>query len=157
LDTSQFFTRNSILLILLGFGGALIGLLFAGAGMAYADKAEFCGGCHSMQHQYQTWQVSNHKQFTCGDCHLPQDKLTAKIYTKTKTGMHDTYHEVLRDYPQNIPISASGKAIVDKNCVRCHSTTVENTFMAVGGQNCIKCHRSVPHGQYGDRGGVPVE
>ncbi|EAX46321.1 hypothetical protein TcarDRAFT_0006 [Thermosinus carboxydivorans Nor1] len=98
---NRFFAGNSLKFVLLGFAGAAVAFLIAGAGLAYADKASFCGSCHSMQWVYSTWKESNHKQFTCGDCHLPQEALGAKLYVKAENGIRHTYHEVLRDYSEN--------------------------------------------------------
>lgn len=157
MERNQLFSRVSLTLIIIGAAGALLGVFIAGAGLAYADKASFCGSCHSMQHVYATWAGSQHKQFTCGDCHLPQDSLAYKLYIKAENGMRHTYHETLRDYPDNIKITPEAKGIADQNCLRCHTTTVENTFMAAGGQTCIKCHRGLVHGKIVMKGGVPLE
>lgn len=157
MDTGDFFSRNAIKLILLGVVAAVVGMVSFGAGLAYADNPAFCGSCHSMKHVTLTWQASNHKQFSCGECHLPHDSLINKIYTKMYTGMRDTYHETLRDYPDTIPITQTGRNIAIKNCLRCHASTVEDTFMATGEADCIKCHRTVPHRQSQPDGGVKVE
>ncbi|MDF2876709.1 MAG: NapC/NirT cytochrome c domain protein, partial [Sporomusa sp.] len=121
------------------------------------DKTSFCSSCHSMQHVAATWQVSNHRQFTCGDCHLPQENIVEKMLVKNQTGIHDTYHEFLRDYPDTIRISAKGRAIVERNCLRCHAYTVANTAMAAGGQSCTKCHKGMIHNQLVIKEGVRVE
>jgi len=157
LEASQFWNKHSIKLILIGFAGAVIGLLVFGAGLSYADKPSFCGSCHSMQHVYATWQQSSHQHFTCGDCHLPQDSLPAKLYVKGENGMRHTYHEVLRDYPDTIEFTAAAKQIANKNCLRCHAYVVGNTFMAEGSGDCIACHRSLIHGRGQVEGGVKVE
>ena len=157
MDTGQFFSRNAIKLILLGIVAAVAGMGIFGAGFAYADKPSFCGSCHSMQHVYVTWQASNHKQFTCGDCHLPQDNIFAKLYTKGENGMRHTYHEVLRDYPDHIAFTQTARVIANKNCLRCHASTVEDTFMSAGGADCTKCHRTVPHRQILPAGGIKIE
>jgi cytochrome c nitrite reductase small subunit len=157
LNKPQFLTGSALLVFVLGAAAAALGLVVAGAGLAYADKASFCGSCHSMQFVYQTWNASGHKQFTCGDCHLPQENLGYKLYVKGENGVRHVYHEVLRDYPENIKVTPMAKAIASQNCLRCHATTVENTFMSAGGQNCITCHKGIVHGQNVIKGGVPVE
>ncbi|MGI6091600.1 MAG: cytochrome c3 family protein [Negativicutes bacterium] len=157
LDTEQFFSRNSVKLILLGAVAAVLGVAIFGAGLAYADKPLFCGSCHSMKHVTLTWQASNHKQFSCGECHLPQDSLLAKLYTKGENGMRHTYHEVLRDYPDTIRFTETARVIANKNCLRCHASTIEGTFMSAGGADCTKCHRTIPHRQSQPDGGVKVE
>ncbi len=153
----KYLEKNSIKLILLGALAAIVGLAVAGGGIAYADKASFCSSCHSMQHVAATWQVSNHRQFTCGDCHLPQENMVEKLIVKNQTGMNDTYHEFLRDYPDTIRVSAKGRGIIERNCLRCHAYTVANTIMSTGGQSCTKCHRGMIHNQTTVKEGVPVE
>ncbi|MEG6584928.1 cytochrome c3 family protein [Dendrosporobacter sp. 1207_IL3150] len=157
MDKNGFWSANALKLIFLGFCGAVIGMLLFGAGLSYADKPSFCGSCHSMQHVYNTWQVSSHQQFTCGDCHLPQDNIFSKLYVKGENGMRHTYHEVLRDYPNTIEFTETAEQIANKNCLRCHAYVVKNTFLSHGDTSCISCHRGLPHGRGGSEGGVKVE
>lgn len=153
----KYLKKNSIMLVLFGALAAVIGLAIAGGGIAYADKPSFCSSCHSMKHVAVTWQMSNHRQFSCGDCHLPQENIVEKMLVKGQTGMHDTYHEFLRDYPDTIKVSSKGRTIIEGNCLRCHAYTVANTFMSTGGQSCTKCHRGMIHGQNMTKEGVTVE
>lgn len=157
LDFSRFFSRNSIKLIFLGAFGAFMGMLAFAAGLSYADKPEFCGSCHSMQHVYKTWGISSHQQFTCGDCHLPHDNIIYKYYVKGENGMRHTYHETIRDYPDTISFTETADKIANQNCLRCHAYVVGNTALSHGGDDCIRCHRGVPHGRGSDEGGVNVE
>ncbi|WP_425060684.1 Cytochrome c nitrite reductase subunit NrfH [Sporomusa carbonis] len=157
MELKNYLDKKSLTLILLGMVAAFAGLAVAGGGMAYADNAAFCSSCHSMQRVAATWQVSNHRQFTCGDCHLPHDNIVHKMYVKSQTGMHDTYHEFLRDYPDTIKLTANARAIVDSNCLRCHAYTVGNTPLAAGGQQCTKCHRGMIHNQIVVKEEVRVE
>ena len=157
MEWKTYLEKNTLKLILLGALAAVSGLAIAGGGIAYADKASFCSSCHSMQQVAVTWQVSNHRQFTCGDCHLPQENIINKLLVKGQTGMHDTYHEFLRDYPDTIQISAKGRSIVNSNCSRCHAYTIGNTFMSTGGQECTKCHRGMVHNQVVVKEGIRVE
>jgi cytochrome c nitrite reductase small subunit len=157
LDFNQFWSRNSIILILLGAFGALVGLFAFGAGLSYADKPQFCGSCHSMQHVYTTWQNSSHRQLSCGDCHLPQDNIIYKFYVKGENGMRHTYHETVRDYPNTIAFTETANKIANKNCLRCHAYTVKNTTLSHGDDDCTRCHRSFPHGRGSIEGGIGVE
>lgn len=154
---SGFWTANTVRLVILGFCGAVAGMLLFGAGLSYADSPAFCGSCHSMQHVSATWRESSHQHFTCGDCHLPQDSIAAKLYTKAENGMRHTYHEVLRDYPDTIVFTADAAAIANKNCLRCHAYVVGNTALAHGDGNCLSCHRGLPHGRGSSKGGMKVE
>lgn len=153
----KYLEKNSLKLLLLGALAAVAAMAVAGGGIAYADKASFCSSCHSMQFAAATWQASNHRQFSCGDCHLPQENMVEKLIVKNQTGIHDTYHEFLRDYPDTIRLSAGGRAIVERNCLRCHAYTVANTAMAAGGQSCTKCHQGLIHNRLVVKEGVRVE
>lgn len=151
------FTINTIRLVSLGFIAAITGMLFFATGLSYADKPTFCGSCHSMQHVYTTWQNSSHQHFTCGDCHLPQENIIAKLYVKGENGLRHTYHEVLRDYPDTISFTTTANGIANNNCLRCHAYVVAPTPLAAGERNCIHCHRNLIHGRGQIEGGVTVE
>ena len=141
-------TEKKSLAIRYGFAGAAIMLVFAvmmSASLAYVDQPQFCGSCHSMREVYATFAASNHKQFTCGDCHLPQQNIAVKLSAKTRSGISHVYHETLKDYPEPLVVSAEGKRILADNCRRCHSSTIQNTTMASSGKNCTDCHRSLVH------------
>lgn len=157
MDTGQFLNRNALKIALVVLVVVMIGMAAGGAGYAYSDSPEFCGSCHSMEAVHTTWQASNHKQLKCTDCHLPQQNFAIKMITKAQTGMNDTYHEVLRDYPATMKLSPKGKAIVEDNCMRCHQSTVQNTGMGAGGEDCTKCHRGLVHGMNKSKGGIKVE
>jgi len=157
LDEKKPFPLHVFKLLFLGFAGAIVGMLVFAGGLSYADKPTFCGSCHSMQHVYTTWQASSHQYFTCGDCHLPQDNILAKLYVKGENGMRHTYHEVLRDYPDTIFFTGTANTIVNKNCLRCHAYIVAPTALATGEQSCISCHRNFIHGRGQVEGGVKVE
>ncbi len=79
------------------------------------------------------WQQSNHKQFACIECHLPDSNIAIKVAYKTKAGLNDLYHETLRSYPASIRYLAEARGIAEGNCLRCHYSTVGNTFMALQG------------------------
>lgn len=157
MDTGQFDKMMAVKFVAFGVFLAIAGMLFLGGGIAYADRPAFCGSCHSMDHVYSTWKMSNHKQFTCGDCHLPQDNFAKKMFVKGENGMRHTYHETLRDYPETIRVTPEAAKIANQNCLRCHQSTVEKTGMGAGGESCIKCHSGVVHGKKQSRGGVSVE
>jgi cytochrome c nitrite reductase small subunit len=157
LDTSQFLSRNALKLIILGFGAALAAMACAVGGYTMAESPRFCGSCHSMDYVYLTWQESNHKQFECTDCHLPNRNIVTKLIAKAESGSRDVYHETLRDYQPTIMVTQSGRAILADNCLRCHQSVVEDTGMAAGGQDCTKCHRTLVHGRNLSGGGVKLE
>lgn len=103
------------------------------------------------------WRQSHHKQYACIECHLPDAHLAAQAAYKTKAGLNDLYHETLRSYPAAIRLSAEARGIAEGNCLRCHFSTVENTFMAGGEGGCLSCHQRLVHGPGRDTGGIRVE
>ena len=109
-------------------------------------KPAVCMACHSMGAVGFTWQMSNHKQFDCVECHMPVAGIGSKLVYKTRAGLHDLWHETLRDYPASLALSLGAKKIVNANCLRCHQSTVQRVSMLDGGPlSCTKCHRHVVH------------
>ncbi len=156
--SSQGRPRSAVLKVLAAgiFIGILIVLFSFGAYHA-AGSPSFCLSCHSMTDVGIHWQGSAHKQFACIECHLPDSNIVVQAAYKAKAGMRDLYHETLRSYPASIRISDEGRAIAEGNCLRCHFSTVENTFMAAPGANCQKCHHGLVHGTGLATGGISVE
>jgi len=140
--------------------GIVIGLVIAGisAGSYHlAGTPQFCASCHSMETVHGAWLQSEHKQFACIECHLPDSNLASQVTYKAAVGMRDLYYETLRPYPDAIKLTDGGRKIVSENCLRCHFSTVEKTNMASGGASCIQCHRKLVHGQGLAKGGIRVE
>jgi len=157
-ETCQFLSRNTLKIAMVLLIAIAVLALVAGTGYVYSDSPEFCGSlCHSMESANTTWLASNHKQFKCTECHLPHNNIVEKMIAKGSTGMTAVYHEVLRDYPDYIVTTAAGRTIVERNCLRCHQSTVENTFMADGDGDCTKCHRGLVHSIDRSKGGIKVE
>ena len=140
--------------------GVLAGVVFAlltAATYHASGSPRFCAACHSMELVYTRWQITNHKQFACIECHLPDTNIVGQLAYKTRSGLNDLAHEAFRVYPAAILISANSEEIVKRNCVRCHYSTIENTPMVQGGANCLKCHRYLGHGRGLEKGGIKVE
>jgi cytochrome c nitrite reductase small subunit len=146
--------------ILFLVAGAVIGILLtllSIEGYHAAGSPVFCLSCHSMKEVGSQWKQSRHKQFACIECHLPDSNIAVQVTYKTKAGLHDLYHETLRAYPASMSISPEAREIADGNCLRCHFSTVGNTFMVEGGGECLKCHRGLVHGTGREAGGIKVE
>ncbi len=139
-------------LLAIGFGAGVLLIAAAVGGYHASGSPLVCGTCHSMDHVYDRWQHSVHKQFACIECHLPDTHLPGKLLYKTKAGLNDLFHETLRDAPAAISLSAEGRQIATGNCRRCHFSTIQNTPMAKG-DDCLKCHRFVVHGRGLEKGG----
>ncbi len=157
MDTGQYFNRNAVKMMAIGFVIAVVGMALAGFSFVHAEQPQFCGSCHSMEQAYTSWQMSTHKQIACTECHLPNGNIAAKMFAKTQTGINDVYHEVKKDYPAVIQVSNQGRGFIADNCLRCHISTVETTGMGAGGQDCTKCHRGMVHGINKSKGGIKVE
>ena len=146
-------------------GGFAIGICTFGVGsamMSVSGSPAFCGSCHSMKHEAWTFADPAHSQLECADCHLPHQNVAIYLVEKGRTGMVDTYHEVLRDYPAHIKISKDGWDTVNANCVRCHEPTMDNVHADLGkdfdsGGDCLKCHSRIAHGTNHLEGGIKVE
>ncbi len=152
--------KTSKLTISVLFVGAFVGILITLASIAgyhAAGSPVFCMACHSMQDVAATWKQSQHKQFACIECHLPDSNIAVQLAYKTKAGLNDLYHETLRTYPAFISISSEARGIAEGNCLRCHSTTVQNTFMVEEGGDCLACHHGLVHGTVKIAGGISVE
>ena len=136
--------------------GMIIVIVLVGS-YNYSGSPSICSLCHSMANVHAKWRKSKHKQFACTECHMPAANILKKAAYKTKAGINDLVHEILRDYPAYITLSPHGRDIVNGNCIRCHFSTVENTMMAKGVYNCSKCHRNLVHGKSLQGGGITVE
>ena len=138
--------RHTLKLIGLGFCIGVIVMIISTVTYAYAEEPTFCGGCHSMEESYKSWQASSHSAVACTECHLPNDKMLSKFTAKAATGLWDTYKETRRDYtPQQIQVSEKGRAYLKGNCSRCHEPTIRNTSLVSEGKDCISCHRNLVH------------
>ena len=144
-------------------GGFVIGAAVMGISTVMVSATGgpmFCGSCHAMKEPVADYKLASHNHQDCAECHLPHDNLAIYLFEKGRTGMIDTYHEVLRDYPAHIQLSKSGKDIVNKNCLRCHETAMENVKLKAAPMDtgdCMKCHSRVAHGSNHLEGGIKVE
>lgn len=139
--------------------GVVLGIILAViavSGYHAAGSPSFCISCHSMKDVGRHWQQSRHKQYACIECHLPDSSIAVQVSYKTRAGLNDVYHETLRSYPAKIRLSGEARGIAEGNCLRCHFSTVQKTFMAAGGE-CLKCHQRLVHGPGQETGGIKVE
>jgi cytochrome c nitrite reductase small subunit len=135
-------------------GGALLGLgLFTmgyGEGHAYlSNDPAACANCHIMQPQYDSWLGSSHTaQATCNDCHLPRTFL-GRWTAKADNGFFHSWAFTFQDFHEPIQIKQRNLAILQENCVACHTTMVNHLLPeTVTGEalTCFSCHHSVGHG-----------
>jgi cytochrome c nitrite reductase small subunit len=150
--------------------GILTGLLLFVAHISrvasyLSDDPSTCMNCHVMAPQYATWNHSSHREKTnCNDCHVPHNNVLNKYYFKAKDGMRHATMFTLRMEPQVIFIKEEGRAVVQENCIRCHSDLlsdekVNKLTMVYQHQRterpCWECHRETPHGRVNSLSSVP--
>ncbi len=150
--------------------GILVGLLLlilhiANATSYLSDKPEACMNCHVMAPQYATWQRGSHGRVAvCNDCHVPHDNLLRKYLFKASDGTRHSFMFTFRLEPQVIQVKSAGIAVIQENCIRCHSHLMRevysgwNTFTVVrhgAGKLCWECHRETPHGRVNSLASVP--
>jgi cytochrome c nitrite reductase small subunit len=134
-----------LLLIVLAVAAAMGFFLAFGPPGLYAksESPEFCGSCHVMESQYESWFHSGvHAQIKCVDCHLPNDTMARHLMWKSLDGMRDfvAFHTGRVSDP--IKISSHGVQIVQENCLRCHGEIVARISTD---RNCWECHRRYSH------------
>jgi cytochrome c nitrite reductase small subunit len=111
-----------------------------------------CNNCHVMDSQYENWYHAAHERSAaCTDCHLPHQNFVSYYLYKGYSGMKDVFSFTFKTYPVAIRATQQTDEIIQANCIRCHTDTVEN--IVAGPQpfdrNCWDCHRSVAHGEHG--------
>ena len=132
-----------LLLGAIGFGMMLM-VKIPALGLA---EAGFCGRCHAMDYQVETYQHSPHAEAAhCGDCHDPHGLVTGSAFA-AYTGTRDVYRVVTNTTPLEIKATNLSKNVIQENCMRCHGdvmTQVGNTSDD-GGSYCFHCHRNTVH------------
>ena len=147
-------------------GGIGLLRLYDGNATSYlSDDPRACMNCHVMAPQFATWERSSHARVTvCNDCHVPHTSPIAKYAFKAMDGTRHSFMFTFRMEPQVIRIHDAGTAVVQQNCIRCHSSLTQNVkerFVTLdeqkhgGGKLCWECHRETPHGRVNSLASVP--
>ncbi|MBL7959843.1 cytochrome c nitrite reductase small subunit [bacterium] len=154
---------NILLGVFVGIG--CLAVYISNAPSYLSDKPETCMNCHVMAPQFATWQRSSHARVTvCNDCHVPHDNFFRKYMFKAQDGLRHSAMFTFRLEPQVIHIKEAGVTVVQENCIRCHSSLVDNvSAKKVTGDNnqhgqgqlCWQCHRETPHGRVNSLASVP--
>lgn len=120
------------------------------------DSPEACVNCHIMGTQYASWFHSSHREWaTCNDCHVPHESKLKQYAFKAMDGLRHATIFTLRLEDQTLTIKDAGAAVVQRNCIRCHSDLNDRVglnhvtlSMAHKGEGklCWDCHRDIPHG-----------
>lgn len=147
--------RPAVIIVTAALFGTASYLVVASKAVSYmSDKPETCINCHIMVPQYTTWKHSSHGRVTnCNDCHVPHTSLFAKYNFKARDGLRHSTLFTLHMEHDVIMIKPEGRAVVQQNCVRCHSHQFEqmpghHSQDFTGGERvCWSCHREIPHGK----------
>lgn len=141
------------LLATAALAGILLGLsLFTfsyAEGTSYlSNNPEACANCHVMWDHFDSWTASSHSAVArCVDCHLPHPTVP-KWISKAENGWFHSVGFTLQNYPEPIRIKPRNLAIVQRNCVTCHTGMVHEMLPAtVDGESvsCMHCHQDVGH------------
>ena len=137
--------RKSLKIFIL-LGALVVIIPIAGwEAIEYTSTDNFCTKCHVMKDYRETALHSAHRNVNCKDCHIPQDNVVRMIAYKGYSGAVDIYSNVTGP-PDILHTTAMSKGIIQKNCIRCHSDTVENVAKTDAKQ-CFECHSAIPHGK----------
>lgn len=130
-----------------------------------SDSPEACVNCHIMTPQYTTWSKSSHHNVaSCNDCHVPHNNVLNKYYFKAKDGLRHATLFTFRMERQVIQIQDESAEVVQKNCERCHSQTLESVKKCTKEEGklkenderkCWECHRETPHGRVNSLSSTP--
>jgi len=126
-----------------GFFAAIFMVLGPPRLLAKSEAPAFCAGCHVMAAEYDAWSHAGaHRREMCVDCHLPNQNKTMHYIWKSIDGMKDTVAFYSGRVPERISISSHGQEVVQRNCIRCHESTVAHIDKE---RLCWQCHRRVAH------------
>jgi cytochrome c nitrite reductase small subunit len=115
--------------------------------LARSESPAFCVGCHTMESEYEAWiHTGAHRRKDCVDCHLPNQNAAMHYLWKSIDGTKDVLLQYSGTYPAEIKLSSHGREVVQGNCIRCHSTTVE---LINPERTCWECHRRLMHRRSG--------
>lgn len=115
--------------------------------LAKSEAPIFCGGCHVMESEYETWfHTGAHKRNKCVDCHLPNENAGIHYAWKTLDGLKDVVFFYSGRVPEHIRLTMHGAEVLQRNCIRCHQEAVE---FVNPDRKCWECHRWITHKRSG--------
>ncbi|MBI3091828.1 MAG: NapC/NirT family cytochrome c [Candidatus Tectomicrobia bacterium] len=112
-----------VLLLFLPLMLGIVGMAFSYVNQV-TESPSFCGSCHTMQTQYDTWKTSKHRNVGCVDCHYPPD-LSSFVKGRT-AGLLMAAKQVTGFYP-----TKSHGNVDSRSCQQggCHGT--EKLYRAI--------------------------
>jgi cytochrome c nitrite reductase small subunit len=146
--------EQKVIMVLVVLSGLVCGLggftfVYAKGGSYLSNDPEACHNCHVMNAVFEGWTKGGHQHVaTCNDCHVPHDFL-GKWYTKADNGLHHSWAFTFEQVPSAISAKQRSRAVVQENCVRCHTPLAGHAFSGPSGTEeslqCIACHREIGH------------
>jgi cytochrome c nitrite reductase small subunit len=131
-------------------GGLAIFTFIYAQGFSYiTNDPEACRNCHVMNNVFEGWSKGGHQHVAvCNDCHVPHN-LVGKMLVKADNGFHHSYAFTFKEVPVAIKARESSRAIVQDNCLRCHSAIAAPAVCGASGVEpalrCVSCHREAGH------------
>ena len=143
--------RTIIKYLVVATGAVAVILLFVLLGppklLAKSESPLFCSGCHVMEANFNAWaHTGSHRRIKCVDCHLPNENIPMHYVWKSIDGLKDVAFFYSGRVPEHIKLTAHGAKVLQKNCIKCHESTVE--FIDHKRQ-CWECHRRIMHKRSG--------
>ena len=115
--------------------------------LARSEAPVFCGGCHVMDTEFEAWSHAGaHRRKNCVECHLPNDNPARHYAWKALDGAKDVLFFYSGTVSEHIQLSSHGAGVLQANCIRCHSSTVESIDPD---RKCWECHRRLMHRRTG--------
>lgn len=144
------------------FGALAVGLIALGA-LAFGSWAtgtpSYCGSCHEMRPEFYTWQVSDHKNAGCVQCHMEPGATGVKAVVAGRSNqLREVYKHLTGTY--YLPIEVA-KPVSNEACLQCHPLQWEQQASGdlkfphsnhkAAGIACVQCHAGVAHGKLAER------
>jgi cytochrome c nitrite reductase small subunit len=131
-------------------GAAIFGVGYSELPSYFSNDPVSCANCHVMQDHYDAWLKGAHaRSATCDECHLPHDNVIKALMVQAEDGVLHAYSFTRGNFPENIVIRDSSRAVVNSACVSCHDTATNQMRYTIGftqeNIDCTHCHFNTGH------------
>lgn len=141
------YSQNPFRFVLVIF--ALFLLFFLLFGFLLTSNSSYCGSCHLMKENYQSWLKSSHSNFACLDCH---GQLGWKGFISNPLKILN-YVLSYFTFKPSLPLSS---IVPNENCVYCHESILKRVKITSNikvshkeftdsGYYCTDCHSAIAH------------
>ena len=113
-------SKRGVFVLFLLFGGfGAVAAVGGTTAVHFSETAAFCGMCHTMDPELKAYNMSPHKEVTCGECHV-NPGLGGFVKAKAN-GSKQLLHLITGEYPTPIPPPDSTHLpSVKVSCLECH-------------------------------------